>query len=726
MSWTSAFHPATYAFFLMRFFLRLVCRVRVTGGENLSGAGERVLIVANHVSTFDAVILSAFLPGRILFAMPPGLAGRWWLQPYWRSHRTLDQNNPKTAKLMIEALKRGTRCMVFPEGRVGRTGGLMKIYDGPGVIADKADAAIVPVRIDGPQYSRFSDQRGLVRRRRFPRITLTILPPRKLIMPAEAKGRKRRQLAGVQLHDLMEDMLVVGMPVSTMLRQLLAGRRLRGGGGIVVEDTAREPLTHDAFVAKIFILAQVLKRMNIRRRETVGIMLPNGIPCGAAIFAVQARDCVGAMINFSAGPLRCAQSCKMAKIKTVVTSRNFLAALHLEAIANTMTNEGIRLLYLEDLKPGAFDRGYGRIRARLPAALAALGTPRDSAAPGLMLFTSGTEGLPKGVMLSHRNVIANAFQFGIRVGYGIGDSVFACLPMFHSFGLTLGFFLPVFSGTRTFLYPSPLRYHDIPEHVYDTGATLLLGSDTFLASYARNASPHDFYFLRFAIGGAEKIKPETRRLWAEKFGVRLFEGYGTTEASPVISCNSPLHYKAGAVGRPVAGMEIKIKPIEGIKDGGELVVRGLNLMLGYVKADKPGAIQPPEDGWYNTGDVVSVDEDGFITIQGRTKRFAKIGGEMVSLGAIEAVVSAEWPEARHVAVGIPEGRKGETIVLLTESDQADLSLLHRLFEASGLTKLSWPRKLIKVAQVPLLGSGKTDYSAAREMAITARNDDSVP
>jgi acyl-[acyl-carrier-protein]-phospholipid O-acyltransferase / long-chain-fatty-acid--[acyl-carrier-protein] ligase len=717
MSW-AFLHPVSPVFLLLRLFLRLSGRVRVRGLEHLRAAGPRALIVANHVSAFDAVLLSAFLPGRILFAMPPSAAGRWWLQPYWLARRTLDQNNPKTAKLMVDAIKRGTRCLVFPEGRVGRTGGLMKIYESPGMIADKADATIVPVRIDGPQYSIFSEQRGLVRRRLFPHVTLTVMPAKKIGLPASVKGHKRRQLAGSKLHDWMETALIEGMEISTMLRQLLASRHLRGGNGIILEDAARKPLCHNAFVGRVFALARAL-RSRIGGGTTAGIMLPNGIACGTAIFALQALDRVAAMINYSAGPVRSVQACKMAKIETVITSRGFVAALHFEPIVEAMEREGIRVLHLEDIRAGALDRLCGFVRALLPAGLASHGLPRDPAAPALMLFTSGTEGMPKGVMLSHRNIIANAFQFGLRIGYGIGDSIFACLPMFHSFGLTLGFFLPVFSGTRTFLYPSPLRYHDIPEHVYDVGATLLLGTDTFLANYARMASPHDFYFLRFAIGGAERIKPETRRVWAEKFGVRLFEGYGTTEASPVISCNSPLHYMAGTVGRPLSGMEIKLKPLDGIANGGELIVRGLNLMLGYVKAEAPGVVQPPEDGWYNTGDVVSVDEDGYITILGRTKRFAKIGGEMVPLGAIEAVVSAEWPEARHVAIGIQQGRKGETIVLLTESDQADLGLLHRLFEAAGLTKLSWPRKLIKVAQVPLLGSGKTDYVAAQELAKAA-------
>jgi acyl-[acyl-carrier-protein]-phospholipid O-acyltransferase/long-chain-fatty-acid--[acyl-carrier-protein] ligase len=321
------------------------------------------------------------------------------------------------------------------------------------------------------------------------------------------------------------------------------------------------------------------------------------------------------------------------------------------------------------------------------------------------------------VALSHRNIVANAFQFGSRMRFAARDKTFACLPMFHSFGITLGFFMPLLYGARAFLYFSPLRYREIPALVYDACATMLLGTDTFLANYARTAHPDDFSFLRLGIGGAEKIKPETRRIWSEKFGVRLFEGYGTTEASPVITVNAPMYYKAGSVGCPLPAMEVKLNPVDGVKDGAELAVKGPNVMLGYIHHKEPGVIQPVKDGWHNTGDIVSIDERGFITLLGRAKRFAKIAGEMVSLAAVEAVAAAEWPGSRHVAVSAPDARKGEVVVLLTESDAVDASALPDHFRLHGLTELSLPRKVIHVAQIPLLGSGKVDFVRARELAI---------
>jgi acyl-[acyl-carrier-protein]-phospholipid O-acyltransferase/long-chain-fatty-acid--[acyl-carrier-protein] ligase len=716
-------------FFLVRFAVRLFFRAEIRGLERLAAAGSRVLIVANHVSTLDAVVLSALLPDRILFATHADIAQRWWLKPYWRigDDCSLDQAHPMTAKMMVDALKQGRACMIFPEGRPTTTGALMKVYESPGMIADKADATILPVRIEGLEYSYFSKLGGVVRRRLFPKVTLTVLPPKKITLPKDIKGHKRRVAAGTQLYDIMERLPVDSIECKTILRHVLETRPIRGGRGDCLEDADRRPFRHDAFVRAFFAVSRPLKGRLGKQEEVVGVMMLNGLPAAIAIFAVQALGLTVAMINFTAGPEPCAKACATAAIKTVVTSRSLVAEGGLAQIAETLRANGVSVVYYEDLvaAEGWVAKAAAYVDSRTPPAWIAgrLGQKADD--PALILFTSGTEGAPKGVALSHRNIVSNAFQFGARIGFAARDKVFACLPMFHSFGITLGFFMPLLYGARAFLYFSPLRYREIPELIYDTCATLLLGTETFLANYARTAHPHDLYFLRFAIGGAEKIKPETRRIWSEKFGVRLFEGYGTTEASPVITANAPMYYKAGSVGCAMPAMQVRLNPVEGVKDGAELVVKGPNVMLGYIQYAQPGVIQPVKDGWYNTGDIVSIDERGFITILGRTKRFAKIAGEMVSLAAVEAVIVALWPASRHVAVGVPDARKGEVVVLLTESDEVDASVLPDHFRMHGLTELSLPRKVIRVAQIPLLGSGKVDFVRAQELALQASADEPV-
>jgi acyl-[acyl-carrier-protein]-phospholipid O-acyltransferase/long-chain-fatty-acid--[acyl-carrier-protein] ligase len=334
------------------------------------------------------------------------------------------------------------------------------------------------------------------------------------------------------------------------------------------------------------------------------------------------------------------------------------------------------------------------------------------------LFTSGSEGAPKGVVLSHSNVLANREQVAARIDFGAQDIILNALPMFHSFGLTGGTLLPVLSGMRTFFYPSPLHYRIVPEIAYDVSASILFGTNTFLAGYARFAHPYDFYSVRYVFAGAEKLKDETRRVYSDKFGVQVFEGYGATETSPGIAINTPIDSKPGTVGRFLPGIEYALDPVPGV-EGGRLSVSGPNVMLGYLKHDHPGVIQPPATergpGWYDTGDIVTVDADGFVTIQGRAKRFAKIGGEMVSLTAVEELATRAWPDLQHAVLSVPDAQKGEQLVLVTtkpEAVRADLSARAR---ADGMSELHVPKKILTVPKMPLLGSGKTDYPAVKAL-----------
>jgi acyl-[acyl-carrier-protein]-phospholipid O-acyltransferase / long-chain-fatty-acid--[acyl-carrier-protein] ligase len=341
--------------------------------------------------------------------------------------------------------------------------------------------------------------------------------------------------------------------------------------------------------------------------------------------------------------------------------------------------------------------------------------------PAVLLFTSGSEGAPKGVVLSHRNILANRFQLASSVDFGPQDVVFNCLPMFHAFGLTGGTLLPLLSGIRTFFYPSPLHYRIVPEMIYDTNATIIFGTDTFLAGYARFAHPYDCHSLRYVFAGAERLKEETRNQWIEKFGLRVLEGYGATETAPVMSVNTAMHYRKGTVGRLLPGIKARLETVPGIEQGQRLFVKGPNVMLGYLKEDRPGVLQPLADGWYDTGDVVTIDTDGYVKIMGRTKRFAKIGGEMISLTTVETVVSTLWPENNHAVVSVPDARKGEALVLLTEKQDASLDPFREVFRTHGMSELSIPRRLIKLDKLPVLGTGKIDYVKAREMAMVQPN-----
>ena len=294
--------------------------------------------------------------------------------------------------------------------------------------------------------------------------------------------------------------------------------------------------------------------------------------------------------------------------------------------------------------------------------------------------------------------------------------MFNALPVFHSFGLTGGTLLPILSGAKVFFYPSPLHYRIIPELSYDTNATIMFWKPTrFLSGYAHYGHPYDFYSLRYVFAGAEKLKEETRKLWSEKFGVRIFEGYGATETSPILAVNTPMQSKPGTVGRLVPGIRYQLKEVPGIKEGGRLHVSGPNIMLGYLLSTSPGVLVPPEDGWYDTGDIVDIDGEGYITIKGRAKRFAKVGGEMISLTAVEDFLSKLWPDHTHAVVAVPDEKKGEQLILVTENKEAQKQEITEYVRKEGLSELGLPKKIIYVDQVPLLGTGKIDYVTTQEI-----------
>jgi acyl-[acyl-carrier-protein]-phospholipid O-acyltransferase/long-chain-fatty-acid--[acyl-carrier-protein] ligase len=461
------------------------------------------------------------------------------------------------------------------------------------------------------------------------------------------------------------------------------------------------------------VLGDLIAR-DTRRGEMVGLMLPNAIAALATFFGLLARGRVPAMLNYSLGALALKTACETAVIRRVYTSRRFVQMAKLERSVEAL-RACTTIVYLEDLRERAtlavrlkaalsrpFARLlYGRLRVR----------PDE---PAVVLFTSGSEGVPKGVVLSHSNVLANREQVAARIDFGAQDIILNALPMFHSFGLTGGTLLPVLSGMRTFFYPSPLHYRIVPEMAYDVNATIMFGTNTFLAGYARFAHPYDFYSVRYVFAGAEKLKDETRRVWTDKFGVQIFEGYGATETAPGIAINTPIDSRPGTVGRLLPGIEYALDPVPGV-DGGRLSVRGPNVMLGYLKNDKPGVIQPPSTergpGWYDTGDIVTVDGDGFVTIRGRAKRFAKIGGEMVSLAAVEDLASRAWPEQQHAVVSLPDFQKGEQLVLVTTKTDAARTELSAQARTDGMSELNVPKRIITLDKLPLLGTGKADYPA---------------
>jgi len=705
---------------LLRQVFRLLYLVEVKGLENFAAAGRRAVIVANHTSMLDGPLLSAFLPERCGFAINTHVAKHWWARPafFFFDMIPIDPANPMALRALVEELKKGRKIVIFPEGRLTVTGTLMKVYEGPGAIAQMAGARVLPVKIDGAQYSMFSRMRGKLRLRWFPKITLTFLPPVKFDSPPSLRGAALREHQADKLYDVMTDMVFRTSRIGqTLFDALLDASATHGRKHLILEDVQRQPVNYDRLVAGSFVLGRKLAKLT-GGEKNVGVLLPNAIGCFLTIFGLHARGRVPAMLNFSTGATNMAAACTAAQVSTIVTSRRFIEAGEMQESLAVLARDR-KIVYLEDVRAslGLMDKLHGLYARMFPHwALKSAGGIGDPNSPAVILFTSGSEGLPKGVVLSHRNLHANRFQAAARIAFTAQDIVFNAMPMFHSFGLTAGTLLPVLAGVRTFLYPSPLHYKIVPELSYDTNATVLFGTDTFLMGYARNAHPYDFFNTRLVVAGAERVKPETRDIWMEKFGLRILEGYGATECSPVLSVNTPMHHKTGTVGRLLDQIEYRLEPVEGIAEGGRLFVKGPNIMLGYLRTDNPGVIEPPPEGWYDTGDIVKVDGHGFVTILGRAKRFAKIAGEMVSLSAAEGKLHAAFPEALHAVVAVPDPKRGEQLVLFTTDDALDRARASEGMKHAGATDLMIPRNIIAVKEMPLLGSGKTDYVTLNKMA----------
>ncbi len=704
--------------------LNFVYGVKVKGLEHWKNLQGNALIIANHTSFLDAVLLWVYLPGHLYFAIDTYVSQKWWVRPFLHlvKYFPIDPTSPMAVKSIIEEVKAGKRVVIFPEGRITTTGGLMKIYPGPAMIADKSNAQLLPICLEGSQYSLFSRFGTQLKTRPQSKITMTILPPKSLKLPADIKGKTRRLAAARALYDIMVNMKYEAAETQdTLFDSLLDAFKLVGRRKKIINDATRKPLSFGQFLTAVFVLGKQMAKHQ-KPGEFAGFLLPNMTASVVAFFGLRAFNITPCMLNFSTGVKNMLSCCKAANISTVFTSRAFLEQGGLLETADALKKAGLKLVYLEDLKKDItwWNKAVGLLASYFPRSyykqVRGSVTPKD---PAVVLFTSGSEGAPKGVVLSHENIQANRLQMQSVLDFGLKDRVFNAMPIFHSFGLTVGTLLPLLSGVPVFFYPSPLHYRIVPELIYDSNATIIFGTDTFFNGYAKMAHPYDFYSVRLAVVGAEKLKEETIRKYYDQFGLRVMEGYGATETSPVMAVNTPMYFRRGSVGRLLPGMEYRLEPVPGVEEGGKLLVKGHNIMAGYLRESNPGVLEPPSDGWYDTGDIVRVDADGFMFILGRAKRFAKIAGEMISLAAVETEINMLWPGKMHAVVNVPDEKKGEQLILFTTQPDAQRAALLSEFKKKGLSELAVPKTIRIMEEIPLMGTGKVDYVKLKEMALNS-------
>ena len=680
--------------------------------------------VANHVSFLDPVLLFAFLPGDPVFALNGHLYRNRLIRFLMRTADVMPFNpiEPGDIKELIAKVDGGRLCVIFAEGRVTESGGLMKIYEAPGLVADKSGAPLIPVWIEGPQYGYFSKTKGKLPHRPLPKVRVIVGRPRSFKLKDEL--RRQRDHISNEVYMILREMSfeVRYNPDISLFAQLMKTAKIHAKKGLFrrpkfVEDIQRKPQSYRDIVIKSFVLGKYLKRRT-EPEEHVGLFLPNSVAALCSFFGLTAYDRIPVMLNFSVGAQNMVSMCKTAQVRIVVTSLAFVKTAKMEDAVKMMEEAGVKIIYLEKAAKeiGLWDKINAYLRYKIKRVPIKKGGNRKA----VILFTSGSEGTPKAVVLRHANIISNIKEMSAIETINVTDTVFNALPMFHSFGLVVGTLFPLFEGSKLFLYPSPLHYRVVAEIVYEIGASIMFGTDTFFRGYGRIAHPFDFHNIRFMFGGAEAVKPDTRNIWMERLGIRVLEAYGATECSPVVSANNRIFNRFGSIGKLLPAIEYKIEPVPGIEKGGELVVRGPNIMMGYILPDNPGVLVPLEGGWYHTGDVVEIDEIGFVYIRDRIKRFAKIGGEMVSLNAVHEMVCKAYEtdgEFQYGVVAIPHESKGEQIVLATNNRNVSQDGLHAYIRANAMSELFLPRIILYMEKLPVFATGKADNVTLKKIVL---------
>ena len=711
-------------FTLARVIFKIFFSLKIEGLDNLTKNNNKpLLLVCNHLSYLDGIILLLASKWRFYFLVDKKVAKVFPFSFFIKQAKTItiDSFSPFSIRDLVFNLKQNKYFVLFPEGRISTTGSLMEIQDGAALVAIKTKAAILPIYIKDAHRTYFSKTKGLFARRWYQPIKVRIgnefTPKLNNKLSSKEKYRKVNLALAERFYKLSFEMENLNL---SLFEVMLQGMKNSSAKKIIAEDINLNKLSYKKLIISSIILGSKLFKNQQIKENFVGFLLPNSLAALVLFFSFQLYHKTAVILNFSSGFATIVYSCKLSRIKTIVTSRTFIELAELENLIKELSNF-VKIIYLEDLrktisfsdkikallswdKVGSLHRSLAQFSATKPA---------------VVLFTSGSSGKPKAVVLSHRNIVANYYQFSSTIDINQQDIILNVLPVFHSFGLVVGMLTPIFASAKVCLYHNPLQYRLVATLAYNFNATFILGTPTFFRGYALKANDNHFYKVRYAVAGAEKLSKDIRDLWLKKFGIRILEGYGMTEAAPVISTNTNLYYKENTVGRFIPGIEYKLKKAAGITSGKKLYLKGPNLMLGYLKSDESGQIDPLT-GWYDTGDLVNIDDEGFITIVGRQKRFCKIAGEMISLPAVENLINNIFPGSEIAVIAVSNSKKGESLVLATSDAKITKAIIRKYIIKNAENILYLPQSILKLSELPLLGSRKIDYPKIAEIYYNSK------
>jgi acyl-[acyl-carrier-protein]-phospholipid O-acyltransferase/long-chain-fatty-acid--[acyl-carrier-protein] ligase len=709
-----------------------VYRIRVKGRDNIPETGG-ALFVCNHMSLVDALLLIASTDRPIRFLIFKGIYDLPYVKPFAKMIRAIPISSELRPREMLQSLREATNAIkngevvcIFAEGQITRIGQLLPFQRGFERIMKGVNAPIVPVNLDGIWGSIFSFERGrfvwkIPRSIPYP-VTVSFGKP----MPPTSSPFEVREA----VQDLQTEAYSHRKERLLTLHRTLIRTARRSPFRFAMGDKRRPRMKWGAALLASILLARRLRK-TWAGQEMVGIMLPPSVPGALVNFAAMLSGKIPVNLNYTSSNETLASCAAQCKLQTVITTKMLLEKIPLEVPGKTI------LLEEAAASPSRGEKIIALLLWFLPGwwleRVLVDGRKRTLDDLATVIFSSGSTGEPKGVMLTHYNIVSNIEQVGQTFMLNRKDCLLGVLPFFHSFGFTVTLWLPPVLGAGVAYHPSPLDLSAVSELVRDYRVTFLLATPTFLEAYRRRCSPEDFGSLQFVVVGAEKLPERLSVAFEDRFGIRPLEGYGATECSPVVAVNTrdfrapgfhQVGSKRGHIGHPLPGVSVRIVDPDTrerlpVGTPGLLLVRGPNVMKGYLgKPEKTAEVL--QDGWYATGDIAAEDEDGFLTITDRLSRFSKIGGEMVPHIKVEEKLHelAEATEQKFVVTGVPDGKKGERLVVLHMMGAEELKATLEKLSAAGLPNLWVPRanQYFHVDEFPHLGTGKLDLRRIREVA----------